>query len=101
MKVEVQQLFEEGRAIPRKESPARPRYRGRLSLGERRHSELGRIALTAELQSLTDSTGSSVLPPLLDAAVIYVDKRQLRIRGFETMNGLTYGQVWDIEVAEC
>ena len=101
MKVEVKLINEKGRDIPAKERTSMPTYRGLLRINERRSPGLGRIVPTAQLVSITDGSLSPLLPELHDAMVLYVRNEQMRIRGFEHVGGVQYGQTWDIKVQKC
>src|SRR5450830_129431 len=97
MKVEVQLVNEKGCAIPAKQRAAMPKYRGILHVRETRVHALGRILPTAELYSNTDKAKQDLVPMLYDADVLFLLNNQMRIRGFEMVNGVQYGQTWDIK----
>ena len=99
MKVEVQLVNEKGRGLLARERTGMPVYRGILRIQEARSHELGRITPTAQLVSGTDSCELPVVPALSDAAVLFLRNGQMRIRGFEVVGGVQYGQTWDVKVA--
>lgn len=99
MKVEVQLINEKGRSVPSKQRATMPVYRGNLRIHEARVPALGRITACAHLVSDKDGLEPPLLPVLTDAAVLYVHKGQMRIRGFEVVDGAQYGQTWDVKVA--
>ena len=99
MKVEVQLVNEKGRLIRPKERHAMPRYQGMLRINESRHQSLGRICVTAALLSRTDAAELPLLPPLMDAVVLFSLGARMRIRGFEVMDEIQYGQTWDVKVS--
>ena len=101
MKVEVQLVNERGRGILAKDRHAMQKYRGVLQIHETRNQGLGRICVTAHLVSATDATEAHLLPPLHDAAVLFVRNDKLRVRGFELMDGTQYWQTWDVKVSPC
>jgi hypothetical protein len=101
MKVEVQLVNTKGVPIPAKERASMPKYRGVLHVREARVQSLGRIVATAELSSCADKSGQTLVPPLLDADVLFLLNTQMRIRGFEMVNGAQYGQTWDVRVLPC
>lgn len=101
MKVEIQLVNEKGCAIPTRQRSAMPKYRGVLHMREARVQSLGRIVATAELLSGTDKTKQLLIPALLDADVLFLQNNQMRIRGFELVNGVQYGQTWDVRVQSC
>lgn len=99
MKAEVQTLNEKGRPVAAKERKLLPTFRGLLSVHEARSGQLGRITPMAQLVSATDSSETHLLPALHDAAVLYLKDGQMRIRGFEMVDGTQFGQTWDVKVA--
>jgi hypothetical protein len=99
MKVEVQLINEKGRGIPTKDRSFMPKYRGRLRIREARSQAFGRIVNMSDLLSLTCGTEDALLPSLHDASVIFLNKGTMRIRGFEVINGVQYGQTWDLVVS--
>ena len=99
MKVEVQLINERGRSVPPRARAALPKYQGVLSVKEERVHELGRAVVLAKLVSSTDGTETLILPALHDAAVLYLQGSQLRVRGFELVEGIQYGQTWDVKVS--
>ena len=101
MKVEVQLVNENGRALPKRERAISPRYRGVLHVREARVQSMGRIVTTAELSSTTDANEPLLIPPLLDADVLFLRNDQMRIRGCELGQGVQYGQTWDVKVLAC
>ena len=99
MKVEVQLVNEKGRCIRPKERHAMPRYQGVLRINESRHQSLGRICVTAALLSPTDASELPLLPPLLDAVVLFSWGARMRIRGYEVLQDIQYAQTWDVKVS--
>ena len=98
MKVEVQLIHERGRAIAAKARATIPKYRGVLQVHEERNHALGRAVVTAHLLSGTDGTDSPLLPALHEASMLFLRGSQIRVRGFELVDGVQYGQTWDIKV---
>lgn len=99
MKVEVQLVNEKGRGIPATDRARMPKYRGVMRIHEARNQALGRIVVTAELLSSTDGADSALIPALHDAGVLFLANSQMRIRGFELVEGTQYGQTWDVKVS--
>lgn len=99
MKVEVQLVNERGRPVTAAQRAAMPKYRGVLQVNEERIQALGRAVVTAQLLSETDGTQPPVLPVLHDASMLFVLGDQIRVRGFELVEGVQYGQTWDIRVS--
>jgi hypothetical protein len=99
MKVEVQLINESGRSIAAKDRASMKKYRGYLRIQEARSQALGRIVLMTDLLSATGDADDAMLPTLHDTNVIYLSKGTMRIRGFEVINGIQYGQTWDLKVS--
>ncbi len=99
MKVEVQMVNEKGRGIPAKERTTMPKYRGVLRIHEDRSQALGRITPTARLLSATDGVELPLVPALHDAAVLFLKDGRMRVRGFEFVEGVQFGQTWDVTVS--
>jgi len=97
VKVEVQLINENGRSIDAKHRASMNKYRGRLRIVEARSQSLGRTVLTSDLLSSTGAADEELLPSLHDASVIYLCNGTMRIRGFEVVNGVQYGQTWDLK----
>lgn len=99
MKVEVQMVNEKGRGLSAKERTSMPKYRGVLRIHEDRSQELGRIMPTARLLSATDGAELPLVPALHDAAVLFLADGRMRVRGFEFIEGVQFGQTWDVKVS--
>jgi hypothetical protein len=99
VKVEVQLVNEKGRGIPAKDRTRMPKYRGVMRIQEARNHALGRNVVIAELLSSTDGADAPLIPALLDAGVLFLSNSQMRIRGFELIEGTQYGQTWDVKVS--
>lgn len=98
MKAQLQLLNEHGRPVPTRDRERLPTYRGHLRLHESRSGALGRITPVAELVSTSDGTALPLVPALHDATVLFVKDGQMRIRGFEVVEGVQLGQTWDVRV---
>jgi hypothetical protein len=98
MKVEVQLINANGRSIAAKDRTSMKKFRGRLRIVEARSQSLGRTVLTSDLLSSTGTADEELLPSLQDASVIYLCEGKMRIRGFEVVNGIQYGQTWDLKL---
>ena len=96
MKVDLQLIRERGRDLSRQERQLMPRYRGELRISEARSTRLGRIALVAELISITDGTKGAQLPALRDVTLLFLKDGQMRIAGIEAIESIQYAQTWDV-----
>jgi len=99
MKVEVQLINERGRALAAALRKTMPKYRGTLSIAEERNLALGRAVVTANLVGSLDGAPSPVLPALHEASMLFLRGEQIRVRGFELVDGVQYGQTWLITVS--
>lgn len=98
MRVSVNPIFEMGRPVPAAKRKAPPESRGLLKFLERRIHALGRITKTANVVTMVDGMEQPVVPELVDAELIWVDDQKMRIRGLEVVEGVTYGQTWEVTV---
>lgn len=96
MRAEVQPINEKGRFLRTKARHSMAKYIGTLSVAEARDTHLQRTTRVARLISLIDGNITDVLPALHDAQVLYIKDNRMRMRGFEVIDELEYGQVWDI-----
>lgn len=103
MQVSVVRLWVNGKLVPRWQLAQLKPTIGDLSLKESRDEHLNRFQRSAHL---FDSTGAinqrkgELIPPLIDAAVLWIRDRRMTISGFERdeMSSVTYAQTWLIEV---
>ena len=98
MKVEVKCINEKGKALPTKLRKEREAYRGLLRIRQDRVDAYSRFVTKAQLMNKDDATGSTVLPDLLDAEVIWAQDGAMRIRGTELLDGTQYVQTWEARV---
>lgn len=98
MKVEVKCINEKGKALPTKLRKEREAYRGLLRIRQDRVDAYSRFVTKAQLLTQDDATGSTVLPDLLDAEVIWAQDGALRIRGTEMLEGTQFVQTWEAKV---
>lgn len=101
MLVEVRPIFRCGKLVPKSVRLADAPHRGKLSMQENRLHALGRAVLCARLGNHNDPNEIDVLPELVDAQVIWVMDRKLRVRGVEQVGDAFYGQTWEVEVVSC
>jgi hypothetical protein len=98
MKVEVKLLNDKGSPVPAAALKSQKRYLGALGMAEARSSVFGRSVMVAHLRSASDE---DLLPMLHDAVVLRLEGDRIRIRGVEILNGVHYGQTWDMKVVKC
>lgn len=98
MKVEIQLINERGRPVAAKTRSTMSTYRGVLRMREERVHELGRTVVVAKLVSSTDGTDSELVPALHEASMLFLNGAQLRVRGYELVGGIQFGQTWEIRV---
>lgn len=98
MRVEVRPINQSGRPQGKAALQSSPPSRGKLKVAENRLHSFGRIVLCAKLVSSTDGLETELLPELLDAQLIWLDDKTIRLRGVEQIGGCLFGQTWDIKV---
>ena len=98
MQVEVRPIHLLGRPLPKSERMKGPACRGKLRVAENRLHALGRSVQCATLTSVTDGLETPLLPELVDAKLLWLDDRTIRLQGSELIDGAFYTQTWDIKV---
>ncbi len=58
---------------------------------------LGRVVTTAHVIDTVDNIESTLIE-LYDVTLLWIDGKQMRLRGFEDVEGVQYGQTWDVEL---
>jgi hypothetical protein len=98
MHVTVRKLNSNGRPLFSKDPARQSVFAGKLKVIENRIHTLGRVVITARIIDTIDANGS-ILSEIYDVVLLWVDEKRMRMRGFEDINGVQYGQTWEIEVA--
>ncbi len=98
MRVDVIPLYRQGTPIHRSERELGPKTRGVLRVCERRVQLFGRVTRCATLTSMTDGSGTALLPEMLDIELLWVEDGKLRMRGTELIDGRMYGQAWEMRL---
>lgn len=98
MRATVRPINVKGRPLRTGERKASKEFVGTLRFREERSNQLGRAFVQAELVSPIDGQQGQVLPPLVDARVLYLHGRKLRVTGMEVVEDLQFYQTWDVEV---
>lgn len=102
MLVNVVRLWEDGKLIPRwRISYEKPVF-GELVLREGHDEHLRRNLRIASLHNHPPKAGEplDVIPPLVDAAVLYITDNRMSISGFERGDMLpTVAQTWLVNLA--
>ena len=98
MRADVRPVNDRGRPLFKAVRLKQAASRGELRLAENRLHSLGRVVLSATLTDDAGGTGTALLPELLDAQVIWIDGTTMRLRGVETIDGVSYAQTWDVTV---
>jgi hypothetical protein len=98
MQVDVRPINVGGRPLPASQRKKEPASRGKLQMVENRNHRLGRVVLCATLIHATDGRDTDLLPELMDAQVIWLNDKSMRVRGVEDVGGTMYAQTWDITV---
>lgn len=98
MRVEIRPINLRGKALKKAERDALAPVCGKLKVFENRLHALGRTLLCARVLSVSDGLETDLLPELLDAQLLWLDDKAIRLRGVEQVDGTSYGQTWDIKV---
>lgn len=98
MRVEIRPINLRGKPMKKAERDAIAPARGKLRVFENRLHTLGRTVLCARVLSVSDGLESDLLPELLDAQLLWLDDKVIRLRGVEQVDGTSFGQTWDIKV---
>ena len=98
MRAEIRPINHRGKPLAKSLRMKQPPSSGELRIFENRMHAFGRVVLCATLTSATDGIETEQLPELVDAQVIWLDDRQMRIRGVELVEGILFAQTWDIRV---
>ena len=98
MQAEVRRINRQGKLLRKSEWSKAPPCRGTLQVFENRLHSFGRVVMCATLKSRTDGTETLLLPELLDVELIWLSGKTLRLRGIEQIDGVLFGQTWDVEV---
>ena len=102
MRVRVIRLWRDGVQIPRWQFAQQDPVEGELRIQEGNDELLRRHLRTAHLFDFSrdkKAAGPDAIPPLIDAAVLYVKGSQMSISGFERNAMLpTVAQTWLVEI---
>ena len=98
MQVQVRKLNSNGKPLF-KDAPERQSvFAGKLQVAENRIHKQGRVVITASVIDTID-VNASILIELYDAVLLWADGKKMRMRGFEDIDNVQYGQTWEIEIA--
>lgn len=97
LQVRVRPLAYQGRPLFKNELAKRDTYEGALKVVENRAHRLGRVVTTATLTG-RHNEADVILLTLYDVVLLWMDRRKMRIRGFEDVDSVEYAQTWDIEI---
>lgn len=97
MRVKVRPINVAGRPLFARERERREVFAGELKVMENRIHPLGRVVTTARVIDTVDNVESTLIE-LYDVTLLWIDGRQMRLRGFEDVEGVQYGQTWDVEM---
>ncbi len=87
-----------GRNLPTQDYLKEPCPSGELSIGDWRDPELSRNVMRARL---TDAKGADLLADLTDVCILSFSGKEMRLRGSERIDKVTYAQTWVVEFIEC
>ncbi len=100
MQVVVRPINVRGRPLLTADRKASRAFVGTLRMREERNNLLNRAYTQAEIVSPIDGALGMVLPPLIDARVLWLKGKTMRITGMEIVEAYQYYQTWEIEVAD-
>jgi hypothetical protein len=98
MRVQVRRLNSNGKPLFKDEPARQSVYSGNLKVVENRIHKQGRVVITASVIDAIDAN-AAILIELYDAVLLWADGKKMRMRGFEDIDNVQYGQTWEIEVA--
>jgi hypothetical protein len=89
----------EGRMRARWQIGAAKGVFGELRVSEQRDTVLRRHTIVARLLDV-DAPSKDLVPPLIDATLLYVDTLRMVLCGFEQIDTRAYSQTWMLAVDE-
>ncbi|WP_374259395.1 hypothetical protein [Aquabacterium sp.] len=98
MRVEIRPINLRGKPLKKAERNALAPVRGNLKVFENKLHAFGRAVRCARVLSTSDGLEADLLPELLDAELLWLDDKAIRLRGVEQVDGTLFGQTWDIKV---
>jgi len=98
MRAEVHPINLQGKPLPKALRETQAPFTGALKIAENRLHAFGRVVTCANLINPRDGAGLPVLPELVDVQLIWLDDKNMRLRGIEQVDGILYAQTWDIKV---
>lgn len=98
MRVKVTPLRQRGRVMHREERNKSPTYVGELTVAEARDHAAGRAVRRARLVDAVNGLRTDVLPELSDTQLLWVADGQMRLAGFEHIEGVDYAQTWSVKL---
>jgi hypothetical protein len=98
MHVTVRKLNANGRPLFSKDPARQSVFAGMLKVVESRIHKQGRVVITATVIDAIDANASPLIE-IYDAVLLWADGKKMRMRGFEDLDNVQYGQTWEIEFA--
>jgi hypothetical protein len=98
MHVKVRKINSMGKPLFSGDPTRQTVFPGRLKVMENRIHALGRVVVTASIIDTIDANAATLIE-LYDAVLLWADEKRMRMRGFEDIDGIQYGQTWEIEFA--
>lgn len=98
MRAEIRPINVRGKSLPKAIRLKESAYSGKLRIFENRIHAFGRVVTCATLTNPKDGLDGLVLPELVDVEIIWLDDNGMRLRGLELVDGVQYGQTWEIKV---
>jgi hypothetical protein len=98
MHVKVRKINSMGKPLFSGDPTRQAVFPGKLKVMENRIHALGRVVVTASIIDTIDANAATLIE-LYDAVLLWADEKRMRMRGFEDIDGIQYGQTWEIEFA--
>lgn len=98
MKVKVKQVLDNGRHRTKDELKKLAPIIGELRIGESKIRRMNRTTTIAAVYDQKQIGSLEIIEPLFDAKTIFLETKFMRICGIEEHSGMSYYQIWDIEM---
>lgn len=98
MKVKVKQVLDNGRHRTKDELKKLAPIIGELRIGESKIRRMNRTTTIAAVYDEKQIGSLEIIEPLFDAKTIFLEGKFMRICGMEEHSGVSYYQIWDIEI---
>ena len=98
MRAEVRPIYVRGVPLNARSREKLPASVGDLRVLEDRLHKLGRVVVCATLVGANDGLEQPLLPNIVDARLLYINDKTIRLQGNEEVDGVFFSQTWDVKV---